>query len=596
MRHDIADYALVGDCRSAALVARDGSIDWWCPSRFDGPACFSALLGDPEHGHFKIGPVRPDIATSRAYDGESLVLTTTYVGDGGVVSVTDAMLLGQPRSTLVREIRGLSGAMEMAVSLVPAFDYGRSKPWVTVQPNDVTVISGPEGLSIHSSVPLSWTRHRGDARFDVQAGDVVHFLVRDIDPFAPNAAMNGLDLCQAVDQTRQGWRQWIADCTYRGPYREAVIRSLLVLKALTYAPTGGIVASPTTSLPEQPGGRRNWDYRYCWLRDAAVTVLALLATGMRAEAEAWLGWLLTAAAGEPEDLQIMYGVRGERRLPEVELDWLPGFGGARPVRVGNAAASQLQLDVYGEVVSAVFEAARAGVRITDDIWDLHCALLTHLERVWRTPDDGMWEVRGGARQFLHSKVMAWVAFDRALRGSALLGRSVPTARWSRVRDTIRDELCANGFDEQLGSFVQFYGARHVDATALLLPLLGVLPPDDKRVLSTTRVIEDSLLDGDLVHRYRPREAVEGVEGGEGAFVACSFWLSANYAQRGDDALAVALFESLLARTNDVGLLSEEIDPATGKMLGNYPQAYSHLAMILAAHQIGEGRIKAADVA
>jgi GH15 family glucan-1,4-alpha-glucosidase len=582
----IEDYAMIGDCRTAALVGRDGSIDWLCTPRFDSGACFAALLGAPKNGRWKLAP--PDQVETkevrRRYRPGSLVLETEFVTGAGVARVTDAMAIDSPTPTVARVVEGLRGEVPMRSGLVIRFDYGWIVPWVTRQESGVSAIAGPDKLRLRS-----WIEHRGEgfttvADFTVKEGQKVPFTLAwhpSTEPPPP-----GLDAEGVIRDTDAWWRAWSGRCDGRSCAEEAVVRSLLTLKALTYAPTGGILAAVTTSLPEKIGGVRNWDYRFCWLRDATFTLLALINAGYLDEARDWRQWLLRAAAGRPENLQIMYGLAGERRLTEFELDWLDGYEGSKPVRVGNAASGQFQLDVYGEVADALYQAYRHGLGQLDDAWRLSRVLLRFLDKAWKQPDEGIWEVRGPRRHFTHSKVMAWVAFDRVVRAVEQLGYPDDHLdRWCAARDAIHQEVCAKGFDPALHSFVQSYGSPHLDASLLMIPLVGFLPADDPRVLGTVAAIQQRLMHRGFVLRYDSASDIDGLPPGEGAFLPCTFWLADNLALQGRRAEAREIYDRLLAIRNDVGLLAEEYDPEAGRQLGNYPQAFSHVCLVNTARNL-----------
>ncbi len=576
----IEDYGLIGDLQSAALVSRHGCIDWLCLPRFDSGALFAALLGTAAHGHWTIRPAAGVRAASRRYRGETLVLETDLETDGGAVRLVDFMPPRETRPDVVRIVQGLHGRVEVDLELVLRFDYGSVVPWVRNLDGTLVAVAGPDAVSVRTPVELVGRDLRTYARFTVAEGERVPFTLTWFPSHEP--LPEALDAEDALRTTIDFWEEWAASCAYEGRWTGAVRRSLLTLKALTYAPTGGIVAAPTTSLPEALGGVRNWDYRFCWLRDATLTLLALLRAGYVDEARAWRDWLLRAIAGSPEDVQTLYGVAGERRLTELELDWLPGYEGSRPVRIGNAASRQLQLDVYGEVVEALTQARRRGLEALDDAWALTRTLLDWLESGWREPDEGIWEVRGPRRHFTHSKVMAWVAFDRAAKTVARFGREGPVERWRALRHEIRQEVLRSGYDAELGTFVQAYGTKRLDASLLLLPLVGFLPATDERVVRTVAAIERELTRDGFVERYRADEEnvqVDGLPPGEGVFLPCSFWLVAVLAQQGRHEDAVALYERLLGLGNDLGLLSEEYDPERGRLVGNFPQAFTHLALV-----------------
>ena len=572
----IEDYGLIGNSQTAALVSRDGSIDWLCLPRFDSAACFAALLGTADNGRWQIAPA----GITRRYRDSTLILETMFETEQGSAMLVDFMPLSDGTSDIVRLITGQHGRLDFRIDLVIRFDCGVSVPWVSQLEDErgVQAVAGPDKLVLRTPVQLHGEDHRTVGEFSVAAGETVPFVLSHGLSHQPRPSVTDPKL--ALARTERFWRDWSARCPPVGPWNEAVKRSLLTLKALTYGPTGGIVAAPTTSLPEQMGGPRNWDYRYCWLRDASFTLLALMNLGYYDEARAWRDWLLRAVAGSPAQVQILYGIAGEKHLPERELHWLEGYEGSRPVRIGNAAVEQRQLDVYGEVANAMFEAVRGGLPTPQRGSDTRRIVLEHLEMIWREPDEGIWEVRGGRRHFTHSKVMAWVAFDRAAIMANTAGDTSMSTRWRRIADEIHGEVCRSGFDPELGSFVQFYGSRRLDASLLQIPLVRFLPASDPRVRGTLAAIEQRLVrDGGLVMRYDTADDVDGLPPGEGAFLACSFWLADNYIlqRRFDDARG--LFERLLALRNDLGLLAEEYDPRAGRMLGNFPQAFSHVGLI-----------------
>lgn len=576
----IEDYALVGDCETAALVTRDGSIDWLCWPRFDSAACFAALLGTPDHGRWRIAPVDPSPGIARQYRPGTVILETTFDTGHGAATLIDFMPPRDGTSNLVRLVVGRRGRVDFRTELVIRFDLGASVPWVSrlEDGGGLQAVAGPDLLVLRTPVPLRGEDQRTLGEFPVSAGETVSFVLSHGPSCGPRPS--SADPLTALAATEAFWRDWSGRCPPVGPWTEAVTRSMLTLKALTYRPTGGIVAAATASLPERIGGSRNWDYRYCWLRDATFTLLALMNLGYYEEARAWRDWLLRAIAGSPAQMQTLYGIAGERRLPEWEVPWLPGYEGSRPVRIGNAAAAQFQLDVYGEIADALFQATRGGLPTPERAYDLRQATLDYLETVWREPDEGIWEVRAGRRHFTHSKVMAWVAFDRAAMSAQTLGDAAASARWRRLADEVHAEVCRQGFDADLGSFVQSYGSRQLDAALLQIPLVHFLPATDPRMRGTVAAIERRLvLDGGLVLRYDTEKGVDGLPSGEGAFLACSFWLADNYVLQGRFAEARALFERLLALRNDVGLLAEEYDPHAGRMLGNFPQAFSHVGLI-----------------
>jgi GH15 family glucan-1,4-alpha-glucosidase len=580
----IEDYALIGDTRTAALVSTSGSIDWLCLPRFDGSACFAALLGGNEHGRWLLRPLEHTLRdTHRRYREDTLLLETEFTTDSGVVRLVDAMPPDEPRPNVVRLVEGVSGIVHMEMELVIRFDYGRIVPWVRSVDGALHAVGGPDALTLYTPVGHHGQDLTTVAKFCVCAGERVPFVLSWYP--SHHKPPPPLDAVEAIAGAEAWWRRWTSRCAYEGPYREAVSRSLITLKALTYTPTGGIVAAPTTSLPEQLGGERNWDYRFCWLRDATFTLYALTLGGHREEARAFRDWLLRAIAGSPEQLQIMYGVAGERRLPELTLDWLPGHAGSAPVRVGNRAVHQLQLDVYGEVMDALHQARRVGLPPDPFSWKVQLKLLEFLEQSWREPDQGIWEVRGPRQHFTHSKVMAWVAFDRGVKAVERFGMQGPVERWHSVREAIHREVCARGYDPELGAFTQAYGSRRLDAALLMLPLVGFVSPQDPRMIGTVRAIERELAQGGLLLRYRTDEGVDGLPPGEGVFLLCNFWLADNYALAGRDEEACALFERLLALRNDVGLLSEELAPSGRPMLGNFPQAFSHVGVINTAFNL-----------
>jgi GH15 family glucan-1,4-alpha-glucosidase len=586
----IEDYAIVGDMQSAALIGNDGSVDWMCLPRFDSAACFSALLGTPEHGSWRIAPTgtgQDGRATSRRYAGDTLILETDWESADGAARVIDFM---PPREddeppVLVRIVEGLRGTVAMETTLRLRFGYGAVVPWIYKVDGGIRATAGPDSIWLRSPVPLTGRDQAHTASFTVSAGERVPFvLTYQASHKDSPAPVDGLD---SLEQTRKFWDAWVARCTYHGEYRDAVIRSLITLKALTYQPTGGIVAAATTSLPEDIGGMRNWDYRYCWLRDATITLEALLRTGYTDEARAWRMWLSRAIAGDPRDVQIMYGVAGERRLAEWEIDWLPGYEGSVPVRVGNAAAGQVQLDVYGEVIDALQLSCKSGLHDDRHTWSLQRSLLGFLESHWNEPDEGIWEVRGPRRHFVHSKVMAWVAFDRAAcYAEDAMEEPEHAARWRAIRDEIHREVCEKGYNTERGAFTQYYGSDELDASVLLIPDVGFLPADDPRVVSTVRVLMRDLMRDGFLCRYElsseDTSSVDGLTGSEGAFLACSFWLANALDLAGETQAAKAVFERLLSLRNDVGLLSEEFDPRYGRLVGNMPQAFSHVPLVQTA--------------
>jgi len=584
MSEPLEHYALIGDCETAALVSRSGSIDWLCWPRFDSGACFAALLGGPEHGRWLIAPVTRPERVSRAYRKHTLILETRFDGADGTVTIIDFMPPRGRNSDVVRIVRGERGHVRLRTELVLRFDYGETVPWVTrMQDGGLRAIAGPDMVTLNTSVDVHGEDLKTVGEFDVASGQSVAFVLTHGSSHQPPP--KPIDPESSLASTEAFWTEWISRTHSSGEWGDLVARSLVTLKALTYAPTGGLVAAPTTSLPEQLGGSRNWDYRFCWLRDATLTLLAMMNAGCYEEARAWRDWLLRAAAGAPGQAQIMYGLAGERRLAELEVPWLPGYENSRPVRIGNAAHGQLQLDVFGEVMDALHQARRGGLTPREADWAFQQALLEHLEAVWNQPDEGIWEVRGARRHFTYSKVMAWVAFDRGIRAIEGYGVEGPVERWRRLRDTIHDEVCARGFNRDLGSFVQSYGSNELDASLLLLPTVGFLPPDDPRIRGTIDAIERRLLVDGFVLRYDTATSDDGLPAGEGAFLACSFWLADAYAMIGRLDDSRALFERLIALRNDVGLLAEEYDTAAKRLVGNFPQAFSHVALVNTAHNL-----------
>jgi GH15 family glucan-1,4-alpha-glucosidase len=580
----IEDYAVIGNCETLALVGRDGSIDWLGLPRYDSAACFAALLGDESHGRWLLAPSGAITRTTRRYRGETLILETEFETEDGTVLVTDFMARRPEVSDVLRIVRGLSGAVMCRTELIVRFEYGLRTPWVTKADDErLHFVAGPDQLILDTTVPLRGEFMRTVGEFRIEAGQEIAFTLSWAPSYRPTPPP--LDAAAALVQVESFWKEWAAPFTPDGPYGAPVLRSLVTLKALAHWETGGIVAAGTTSLPEKFGGTRNWDYRFCWLRDATFTLYALIGAGMMDEAKAWRQWLLRAVGGDPNDLKVLYGVAGEKSPPERELDWLPGFEGSRPVRIGNGAADQLQLDVYGEVLGAFYLARRTGLAPEAAGWALECALLEHLEKIWEEPDDGIWEVRGGRRHFTHSKVMAWVAFDRGIRSAKEFGLSAPITRWSRHRDRLRRDICALGFDAEQNSFVQSYGSQELDASLLLIPVVGFLPPTDPRIIGTVAAIEKRLLHDGFVLRYDSASVTDGLPAGEGAFLACSFWLADNYILQGRKDEARALFERLLSLSNDVGLLAEEYDPIARRQCGNFPQAFSHVALINTARNL-----------
>ncbi|HEU4577151.1 MAG TPA: glycoside hydrolase family 15 protein [Polyangiaceae bacterium] len=580
----IEDYAIIGDTQSVALVGRDGSIDWMCLPRFDSPACFASLLGDARNGRWLLAPsCELSAVPERRYRDGTLILETTFQTAHGKVRVIDTMPPRTRQPDVLRIVEGLEGEVPMRCELVIRFDYGSVVPWVTrFDGGSLRAIAGADALVLRTPVQTHGEDLTTVAEFSIRAGQRVPFVLSWHPSHEPDAP--SCDPFRLLDDTESWWREWSRHCRYHGPWREAVLSSLLVLKALTFAPTGGIVAAATTSLPEWPGGVRNWDYRYCWLRDATFTLYALSLAGYRQEAAAWRDWLLRAVAGDPAKLQIMYGISGERRIMEYELSWLAGYEGSQPVRVGNAAVQQLQLDVYGEVLDALYQTERDRKDVEPAAWNLQRALLEYLEGAWAQPDEGLWEVRGPRQMFTHSKVMAWVAFDRAVKAVRHLNVSGPVERWEKLRDRIHADVCAKAWNAEKKAFTQAYGSPHLDASLLLMPEVGFLPATDERFASTIAAIERELLQDGFVRRY-PTRGQDGLPPGEGAFLACSFWLADCYALAGRSAEARTLFERLLALRNDVGLLAEEYDPVQRRQLGNFPQAFSHVGLINTAFNL-----------
>ncbi len=579
MPSPIEDYALLSDTESAALVAKDGSIDWLTFPRYDSGACFAALLGTEDNGRWQIAPTAAVKQVRRHYRDGTLVLETEFHTADGVVAVVDCMPVRDNALDLVRLVEGRSGRVEMSMDLRLRMDYGSVIPWARRTDSGMRFVAGPDALVLRTPVEVEGKDFASTATFNVSAGDVVPFHLawhpshlECPDPKNPQ---------QSVADTEAWWTEWSGRCGYQGQWKEDVSRSLVVLKGLTYAPTGGIVAAATTSLPEALGGQRNWDYRFCWLRDATFTLMALMSAGYTEEATAWRDWLLRAAAGRPDQAQIMYGPAGEHRLTELELDWLTGYEGSKPVRIGNAAHDQFQLDVFGEVLDALHQGSTQGIELAGHAWDLARELVIAVEDLWHQPDDGIWEVRGDRRHFTHSKVMAWVALDRAIRGAEAGNRDGPIDRWKAARREIKAEVLDKGVDDR-GVFVQSYGSHALDASLLLIPHVGFLTPDDPRVVNTVEAIQRELTEDGFVHRYKVEETDDGFPGGEGVFLMCSFWLADDLALMGRTKEATELFERLLALRNDVGLLSEEYDPPSGRLLGNFPQAFSHVSLISTA--------------
>ncbi|MGW2824820.1 glycoside hydrolase family 15 protein [Streptomyces sp. NPDC001443] len=582
MHPPIEDYALIGDEQTAALVGRDGSVDWLCVPRFDSAACFARLLGDEDNGHWRIAPKGVEgPCTRRAYRPDTLVLDTEWDTADGTVRVTDLMPQRERAPDVVRIVEGVSGRVTVRSTLRLRFDYGSIVPWMRRSDGHRIAVAGPDSAWLRSEPEVhTWGEDFGThSEFTVAEGERVAFVLTWHPSHEARPPL--VDPYEALSSSVADWRHWVGRCTYKGPYRDAVVRSLITLKALSYAPTGGIVAAATTSLPEELGGVRNWDYRFCWLRDSTLTLGALLSAGYHKEAAAWRDWLLRAVAGNPADLQIMYGLAGERRLPETELPWLAGYSGSAPVRSGNDAVTQLQLDVYGEVMDSLYLARRSGLSAKPHMWAMQGALLKFLQSAWRQPDEGLWEVRGGRRQFVHSKVMVWVAADRAVRTlEEHPGLPGDPDAWRALRDEVHREVCEKGYDPERNTFTQYYGSRELDAALLLIPRVGFLPPEDPRVIGTVDAVRAELGHGGFVRRYDAEDTpVDGLPGGEGAFLACSFWLADALHMTGRTQEARELFERLLGLTNDVGLLAEEYDPVADRQLGNFPQAFSHIGLV-----------------
>jgi GH15 family glucan-1,4-alpha-glucosidase len=584
----IEDYGFIGNMRSCALVARDGSIDWLCLPRFDSDACFAALLGDEDNGFWRIAP-SGKYRVSRRYRGDTAILETTFETEDGAVTLIDFMALDGDEDyvDLVRIVRGDRGRVVMRMDLVLRFGYGTTIPWVQRHSFGLSAIAGPDGIDLRTDLPLKNENMRTSAEFTVEAGKAVPITLSYYPSYRPRRRK--VVASALLDETESWWREWAGRCRFNGggdhKWREAVVRSLVTLKALTYQPTGGILAAATTSLPEQIGGQRNWDYRFCWIRDATMTLYALVSSGYREEARAWRRWVLRTSAGHPQQLQVLYGLAGERRQAEQELNWLSGYEGSRPVRIGNAAYSQLQLDLCGEIMDALHVARKYKLEPSHDGWEFQKVLLKDLEAKWMEPDDGIWEVRGPPKHFTHSRLMTWVAYDRAVTGAEQFGLDGPAAEWRKLRDTIRDDILANGWNDKRKSFVQSYGSDALDAAVLLMPLVGFLPPDDPRVVSTVEAIQRELTDDGLVLRYRPEKTADGLPGGEGTFLVCSFWMADALGMIGRRDEAGELFERLLGLRNDLGLLAEEYDPVDRRQLGNFPQAFSHVGIVNTANNL-----------
>ena len=583
----IEDYAIIGDTHTAALVGLDGSIDWLCLPRFDSPACFAGLLGDDENGCWRIAPKGGAARTTRAYRDGTLILETTFDTDSGTATLIDFMPLDEDvqRVDVVRIVRGDAGSIVFEMDLVLRFSYGSAVPWVRRAEHGISAIAGPDAVELRTPVTVEGKDFHTVAEFRVQAGEQVPFTLT----WRPSqmAALDDVDPQVDLKETEAAWMAWLEKSTNKGPYKKQVDRSLTVLKALTYGPTGGIVAAPTTSLPEQLGGVRNWDYRFCWLRDATLTLYALLSSGFIEEACCWRDWLLRSCAGQASQMQVIYGIGGERLLPESTLPWLSGYEKSAPVRVGNAAHTQIQLDIFGEIMDAMYSAGRSGLPAESEAWALQRGMIEYMEKSWDQPDEGMWEIRGPAQQFTHSKVMAWVALDRAVRGAEEMGLDGPLDRWRALRQQIHAEVCEKGFDRQRNTFVQAFGSKHMDASLLMIPQVGFLKPDDPRVAGTIAAIEKDLLVDGFLMRYDTGGKVDGLPPGEGAFLACTFWYADALHLVGRDDDAHRVFDRLLTVCNDVGLLAEEYDPVAKRQLGNFPQAFSHVGLVNTAHNLGQ---------
>ena len=575
---------MIGDCHTAALVSKQGSIDWLCLPHFDSPACFAALLGTVEHGHWSISPAEPVRSVRRCYRDGTLILETTFETENGSATLVDCMIPGSEMPELLRVAVGTRGQIRMKLELVIRFDYGSVVPWVRRIDGGISAIAGPDMVRLRSDVPLQDENMKTGAEFTVSEGQKISFDLAWYPSHRREPEPVNVDV--AIQKTEEWWREWSGRCAFQGKWRDAVLRSLVTLKGLTFLPTGGIVAAPTTSLPELLGGVRNWDYRFCWVRDATLTLQALLNAGYLDEAREWREWLLRAVAGSPSELNIVYGLHGERRLTELELAWLPGYEKSAPVRTGNAAYQQYQLDIFGEVVNTLFQAREAGLQPAEhDHHGVALAMLEFLETGWEKPDEGIWEMRGPRRHFVHSKMMAWVAVDRLIRSAEKGGFTVEMARWQKLREAIHEQVCRQGFDADMNSFVQYYGGKYLDASVLMMPLVGFLPPDDSRVIGTVKAIETHLVKNGFVGRYTQDPAVDGLPHGEGTFLPCSFWLADNYELQGRHEDAVRMFERLLEIRNDVGLLSEEYDPVAKRQLGNFPQAFSHVGLVNTAFNL-----------
>jgi GH15 family glucan-1,4-alpha-glucosidase len=579
----IESYAVIGDCETAALVGLDGSIDWLCWPEFSSDACFARLLGSEENGRWLLAPAAEVEKTTRRYREHTLILETTFEAADFTVMLIDFMPIRGTNSDIVRIVKGMRGSAPMRMEMSLRFNYGTTVPWVTRQAGGIRMIAGPDLVVLRTRAPLIGENLTTVSEFTVKEGETVDFVMTY--GRSHLHAPRSVNVNESLLETQSFWEEWAGACTYKGPYRDAVERSLITLKALTYRPTGGIVAAVTTSLPEQLGGSRNWDYRYCWLRDATFTLSAFMGGGYYEEAKAWQQWLLRAVAGSPDQVQIMYGIAGERYLPERELTWLAGYEDSKPVRTGNAASEQLQLDIYGEVLAAFSHALVQLGKEGEVSFPMLRGMVEHLETIWQQPDEGIWETRGGRQNFTYSKVMAWVAFDRAIKAAGLLHANAPVERWQKARAKIHDEVCSQAYNEKLGSFVQSYGSEHLDASLLLIPMTGFLPAEDPRVRGTLKAIEGSLMSGGLVLRYNTEKVSDGLPPGEGVFLACSLWMVNALKLQGRDSDAKKLFERVLSLANDVGLLAEEYDPEAKRLVGNFPQALSHISLVNAAFRL-----------
>lgn len=581
----IEDYALIGDCETAALVGRNGSIDWLCLPRFDSEACFASLLGEENNGRWLIAATDPKAKVTRRYRPDTLILETRFETETGAATVIDFMYPCEKHPNVIRLVVGEKGTIEFESEIIVRFGYGESVPWVTTMPDGrLRMIAGPSRIVLQSSVELRGENFKTKSTFEVKQGQTESFALSYTESWIPEPVE--FDAESLIHGTEMFWKNWTSKCTMEGPYADIVKRSLITLKAMTYEPTGGVVAAATTSLPEHFGGPRNWDYRYCWVRDATLTLLALMNTGYYDEARSWREWLLRAVAGSPRQMQIMYGIAGERRLYEFELPWLNGYENSTPVRIGNAAHDQVQLDVYGEMLDAVHQARKGGLAPLQSGWDLQLAIIEQVEDVWQKPDEGIWEVRSGPEQFVYSKVMAWVAFDRTIRSAERFKLEGPIERWRETREAIHKQVCEQGYNKDLNSFVRSYGSTEVDASLLLIPAMGFLPATDPRMVGTVEQIEKTLMKDGLVQRYDTSKASDGLPPGEGMFLACSFWLVDAYLMMGREKDAIALFERLIGLSNDLGLLSEEYDTEAKRLCGNFPQAFSHLALVNSACNLG----------